>query len=186
MSHSGHAIDAVWQFVSSMVSRLLEAEVAYFDVEADAGSVRTQIILIRSSEPRSRPRDVPAKYACPCIKQSVGLASSTGMRISAVAFLRVQSPRSGVTAAEQIRMMAVSIVRFSALAPTRLARRLSMSKLLSKQTGFLVWREPSGLLCANGPLAESVWHQILRVLKCAGRRKRLVDVPPSSKRRHFS
>jgi hypothetical protein len=107
---------------------LSEAEFVYFDIDADGASIRTQIILIRSSEPRSWPKDVPAKYACPCIKQSAGFAISTGMRISAVAFLRVQSPRSGVTEAEQIRTRAVSIVIFSIL----------MQRLFEQTIDFLV------------------------------------------------
>ena len=42
------------------------------------------------------------------MKHVEGLPNSAGTRNTAVAFFRVQSPRSGVTAAEQIRTRAVS------------------------------------------------------------------------------
>ena len=54
-----------------------------------------------------------SKVGRPGKKQREGISNSAGTRITAVALLRVHSPRSGVTVTEQIRTRAVSTVSFS-------------------------------------------------------------------------
>ncbi len=53
-----------------------------------------------------------ARYARPYIKHVAELLNLTGTRITAAALSRVQSRRSGIAVAEQIRTRAVTIVGF--------------------------------------------------------------------------
>jgi hypothetical protein len=164
--------------------------VVYFCIEAAADSVRSQTILIRSSEPRSRPKDVAAKCACPCIKHRAGFANSIGTRISTVAFLRVHSPRSGGNSSRankdkggQHRLflfLGTSMQRTNASCCTP-HRRLTLclsshaaldTEVTGQTNGILgLARTRVGFLCANGLLAEGV-------ARYAGRAK--IDRPEGS------
>src|SRR6185312_5701726 len=72
--------------------------------EAAFVSLGAQMILTRSLTPRSCPNEVPARYACACMKHVAGLPNSPGTRITAVALLRVHSPTSDGIVPEQRRI----------------------------------------------------------------------------------
>jgi hypothetical protein len=89
-----------------------------FDAGIDASILAAglQTILTRSSLPNACPIEVSARYACPCIKHVIGFPNSAGTRITAVALSWVQFRISGVSAAEQTKISAVSIIKLHALA----------------------------------------------------------------------
>jgi len=49
------------------------------------------------------------ELACPCMKQVAAFPNDTGMTMTSMAFVRLQSRRSGVLASEQIRIRAVTV-----------------------------------------------------------------------------
>jgi hypothetical protein len=85
----------------------------HFAATQDVCRFRSEADVSRLVGPGQWVENDPQQTCGFCMKHVDGFPNSAGKRITAVALLRVHSPRSGVTATEQIRTKAVSTVSFS-------------------------------------------------------------------------